>query len=161
MNEKKISHEIEAMQKLINLAKDDEQDFIQVSKSDMQEIKNNLLKGKNVKDDNPWFAIGEDKQLYTLVSLETLKRLVGSLRVSQEENFKLKLEKTIWKYVPVDFGDAWAVAMSEIEAISKKEPDSEIVNINLNHLVKNIKKKYPNLFLNLDNFLPSDFKQLS
>lgn len=161
MEEKKrITDEIEAIKRRVKSANSIDKTVIHVNTSDTDDKKECILKSGNWEDKEAWFTIGEDKQLHTLVSLESLNRLINSLKSSQDENFNLKLEKTIWKYVPVDFGDAWAVAMDEVKAIHKKEKNLGTVNINLNHLVKNIKKKHPNLFLNIDDFLPSDFKQI-
>lgn len=158
--EEMVVNEIKAISRRIGMAEDSEKTVIEVSKGANEDEKSCILKSGSWNDNEPWFVVDEDKKLHTLVSLESLNRLVNTLKSSQEENFNLKLEKTIWKYVPVDFADAWAVAMDEIKILSQKEPNKQAINININNLVKNIKKKHPNLFLNIDDFLPSELKQL-
>lgn len=155
-----IINEIEAISKRIGMAEDSQKTIIHVSKGEKENEKSCVLKSGNWEENEPWFVVDEEQKLHTLVSLESLSRLVSVLKSAQEENFNLKLEKTIWKYVPVDFADAWTVAMEEIKVLSQKEPNKNAIDINLNHLVKNIKRKHPNLFLNIDDFLPSDIKQV-
>ncbi len=111
-----------------------------------------LFIGQDKKDDND--------ESYFMVSSKLLEHLITSLEASQKENFNLKLEKTIWKYVPVDFADAWEVVMSEVKSKTSDNKESQ-ASMNLNHLVKTVKKKHPNLFLNIDDFLPGDFQKIN
>lgn len=104
----------------------------------------------------PVFILDEDKKLHTLVLVDTLKSLTKTLKNTWQENFDLKLEKIIWQNIPVDFNDAWAVAMHEIEKLSNIDQNTNALNIDLNHLVTKIKKQHPNLFLNMDEIFDNN-----
>ncbi|MFW5614381.1 MAG: DUF2603 domain-containing protein, partial [Campylobacter hyointestinalis] len=69
------------------------------------------------------------------------------LKNAQKENFELKLERSIWQHIPVDFGDVWSVAINEIKGKKfKKEP-------NLDQIIKKIKREHPNLFVDMQNLI--------
>ncbi len=107
---------------------------------------------------NSFVLEDKDNNLHTVVPIEVLTKCLIALKDAREENFKLKLEKAIWKYVPIDFGDTWTVVMNELENGPYKS--KKLSEINLNSLVKNVKLKYPNLFLNMDDFLPSNIAEI-
>ncbi len=155
-HDKMIDDEIIDLQKRIDSAK--QKNFVCTnSENDV-----NKCFFKDVSLENSGVLVsGKDGKLHTLVSLELLNYLIMSLKKAQEDNFNLRLEKTIWKYVPVDFADAWAVVMDEVKLQTEDGKRVETANINLNHLVKGIKKKHPNLFLNIDDFLPGEFQQIN
>lgn len=155
-----LSREISDISKRIGMAKDAEKTVIHVSKGKEDDEKCCVLKSGSWEGKEPWFVVDEDEKLHTLVSLETLNKLVESIKATQEENFNLKLEKTIWQHIPVDFGDAWVVAMDELKSMTSGEPNAKVVNVNLNSLVTKIKKEHPNLFLDLDDFMPSGAKRV-
>jgi hypothetical protein len=81
--------------------------------------------------------------------MDSVNKIITNFKAAQQENFNLKLEKTIWQNVPIDFQDVWAVAMDEIRMLSKDNGNSKVINVDLEALVGKIKKEHPNLFIDL------------
>jgi len=113
------------------------------------------LKNGSWESDEPWFAIDldDEEKAYAFIPADTFSQMVEAMKTAQQENFNLKLEKTIWQNVPIDFQDVWIVAMDEIKKELAKSKDKKSFGIDIDKIVKDIKKKYPNLFLNLDKYL--------
>lgn len=119
-------------------------------KTDANELKLSITHG-NMDFSNPWFGkiTGDnfnDKE-FALISTELLEALIGSLKSVQKQNFELRLERSIWQNIPVDFADVWSVAIDEIQNSKfKQEPD-------LDKIVKKIKKEHPNLFIDFEDLV--------
>jgi hypothetical protein len=125
-------------------------------------IKELYLKEGDWNEDEPWFAIEDnnDKKAYAFIPADAFAHLIETLQHAQQENFNLKLEKTIWQNIPSDFEDVWVVAMDEIRKYAQQNDPNKAVSIDLDKLIKKIKKEHPNLFINLRDFLPHQMNQL-
>ena len=105
---------IESISKDIGLSKKDKKTILKIEKTDNPDIKTLNLQSGSWEANEPWFVIDEDNNIHTLVSIESLLKIIEALKLAQQENFNQKLEKTIWQHIPIDFQDVWVVAMDEI-----------------------------------------------
>jgi hypothetical protein len=80
--------------------------------------------------------------------LAAMTGIMRSLQHMGEEVFKSRLEKAIAKELPIDFHDVWTVAMHELQQ-RLREGGEMSANIDLQQLVRSIKRKHPNLFYSL------------
>ncbi len=156
MIEKKIQNaldKINLLSKKMGLDEKEEKTILNLEDTSDSNKKILTLQSGDWNDKEPWFIIDQDGKIHTMLSLDTLLYVINALRATQEENFNLKLEKSIWQNVPIDFQDVWVVAMDEIKKQLKDSKDKKSLNIDIDKVLKDIKKKYPNLFLNLDKYL--------
>ena len=156
MIEKKIQNaldKINLLSKKMGLDEKQEKTILNLEDTNDSGKKLLTLQSGDWNDKEPWFVIDQEGKIHTMISLDTLLYIINALRVAQEENFNLKLEKSIWQNVPIDFQDVWVVAMDEIKKQLKNSQDKKSLNIDIDKVVKDVKKKYPNLFLNLDRYL--------
>lgn len=137
----KISNEI---------SPDEDKTVVEIEKTDNPEVKKLNLKSGSWSANEPWLIVDEDKKLHTMISIESINKIIDNLKTVQEENFNLKLEKSIWQNIPIDFQDVWSVAMDEVKNIAAKEnKDTKVISVDLEHLINKIKQKHPNLFISL------------
>ena len=120
---------------------------------DIEEVSSNELRirivngTKNFK--SPWFAI-KNEEPYIFMPAEILDMVFRMLRTAQKESFELRLERSIWQHMPIDFGDVWRVAMDELARGNfAKEPDLE-------KLIAKIKQEHPNLFVDMTGFIAGE-----
>jgi hypothetical protein len=139
---------IDLISKSLGLPKQEQRTVLKMFKTYNTNERLLQLKRGSWQSKEPWFVIDDDATIKNILPIETLMHIIGTLRKTQQENFNLKLEKTIWQNIPIDFQDVWTVCMEEIKKIAKNQ-DALEVEIDIEKLVKNIKKEYPNLFLNI------------
>lgn len=161
MEDKDEKYSIELIKKINALSKrlgftQDEQTLFEIKKTDDANVKELHLKKGSWDSEDPWFAIDmdDDKKAYAFIPADAFSQMIDALRISQQENFNLKLEKTIWQNVPIDFEDVWVVAMEEIKNHARGQNPKKPVSIDLDKLITKIKAEHPNLFINLKDFIP-------
>lgn len=104
-------------------------------------------------EQRPWVIIDEHDQAYTMTSVPALSKMIAMFASSQDESFRLKLEKAILARYPIDYYDVLAVAMDKIKRLAQSRPGSTVVKLDLDWLITEIKKEYPNLFYDLDQLI--------
>ncbi len=157
MNDEKktdLIKKVETLSKSLGFGENDKTLF-EIKKTDNPKVKELHLKSGSWESKDAWFAIDEEdtKKAYAFIPSDTFSQMLKILKEAQKENFDLKLEKTIWQNVPNDFDDVWVVAMDEIKNLAQNEGNKP-VSIDLEKLIADIKKEYPNLFINLKDFYP-------
>jgi hypothetical protein len=150
--DEKNKKELSIYEMINKISKDmniDDKTVIEIEDTENPEIKRLSLKSGSWEASEPWFIVDEHKKLHTMISMDSITKIINNFKATQQENFNLKLEKTIWQNIPIDFHDVWAVAMDEIKNLTKNNGDSKVINVDLEALVAKIKKEHPNLFLDL------------
>jgi hypothetical protein len=153
--EKNVLQKINALSKSLGFDLEN-QTFVEIRTTEQEDIKELHLKNGSWESEAPWFAIDHDndQKAYAFIPAEAFSQMVQTLKTVQKENFDLKLEKTIWQNVPIDFEDVWIVAMEEIKEKARAHDSSKPVSLDLDKLIRGIKKEHPNLFINLKEFTP-------
>lgn len=147
-----IYHKIDQTSEIFGLKDEEKTIFEIIENSDTNEKKLTLKSGSwNSKE--PWFGIDKNGELHTMISIKSLSSLIGACKSAMKENFDLKLEKSILKKAPIDFGDVWVVCMDEIKELAKENENINHLNIDLDNIVDRAKKKHPNLFVNIDELI--------
>jgi len=154
-----IHNKIEVIDEYITDKQRELETVIEIADTDNPDVKTLNLKSGSWGNKEPWFIIDENKKLHTMVSVDTMHKLIENFKQLQEDNFDLKLEKTILQHVPIDYQDVWVVAMDEIKKMAQTKGETKSLSIDLEKLLRKIKKEYPNLFLNLKDLFANQIIQ--
>jgi len=154
-----IYNKIEAIDEYITDKQRKFETVLEIANTDNPSIKTLSLKSGSWDNKEPWFIIDENKKLHTMVSVDTMHKLIENFKQLQQDNFDLKLEKTILQHLPVDYQDVWTVAMDEIKKLAQTKGDTKSLSIDLERLLRKIKKEHPNLFLNLKDLFANQIAQ--
>ena len=149
------------MQKVDNLSKalgmeESDKTIFEIRDTDDPNVKELVKLRGEWNADRPMFAYHDHdpKELYVFLGADTFGALVKALKEANEENFNLKLEKAIMRHLPEDYEDVRLVAMDRIkDLIAKKAKDGKPLQLNLDEIVSEIKRKHPSLFINLKELL--------
>lgn len=95
-----------------------------------------------------WFLQDDDGEEYVVFPQKMFVRLLSRIKNMQEEKLMMKLEKDLMSQMPIDMDDTMAVAQNILETM--RLSDGNFPEINTAMLAKDIRKKYPNLFFDLD-----------
>ncbi len=98
--------------------------------------------------DDLWFLHDDDGEEYVVFPQKLFVRLLERIKDIQEEKLVMSLEKDIISQMPIDFDDAMAVARNALESL--RLSDGNLPEVNTTIFAKDIKKKYPNLFFDID-----------
>ncbi len=139
--------EIDAVAKRLGMPNPSQRPVMQIVPGDSEDKKSLELKRGSWSDEQPWFIIDEEGRLLVLSTAEAMSAIMNSLQHMGEEVFKARLERAIAKELPIDFHDVWVVAMHELQQRLKEGAQAQ--SVDLENLVKSIKRKHPNLFYSL------------
>jgi len=150
-----MNDKLEVINRTLGLNKDNPI-LLELKNTENENIRELHVKNGSFDTNEPWFVTdSEDKnKAYAVLPMEAFNQLVQTMKEIQQENFNLKLEKSILAQVPADFEDVWVVAMDRIENLVDKENPNKPISIDIDKLVKDIKEEHPNLFINMRNFFP-------
>ncbi|MCX2717782.1 DUF2603 domain-containing protein [Helicobacter sp. MIT 21-1697] len=95
-----------------------------------------------------WFLQDEQGEEYVVFPQKLFVQLLSHIKNIQEEKLVMRLEKDIVSQMPIDFDDAMAVAKNALESLRLN--DGNLPEVNTTTLAKDIKKRYPNLFFDID-----------
>jgi len=151
--EEKMTKELEVFDMINVISKDigldGDKTVLEIENTDNPDIKKVNLKSGSWEANEPWFVVDENQKLHTMMSIHSVNEIIKNFKETQEENFQLKLEKTIWQNIPIDFHDVWTVVMDEIKSMTKNNKEIKTINLDLEKLIKKIKREHSNLFLNM------------
>ena len=98
-----------------------------------------------------WFLQDEEGEEYVVFPQKLFIRLLSRIRTTQEEKLLIELEKDIISQMPIDFDDAMVVAKTTLESL--RQNDGSLPEINTTLLARDIKKRHPNLFFDINDYL--------
>jgi hypothetical protein len=154
-----MNDKLEVINRALGLSKENPV-LLELKKTDNKNIRELHLKSGSFDSNEPWFVTDseDENKAYAVLPMEAFNQLVKTMKEIQQENFNLKLEKSILQYMPADFEDVWVVAMDRIENLIDKENPNKPISIDIDKLIRDIKEEHPNLFINIKNFFPPFLK---
>jgi hypothetical protein len=154
-----MNDKLEVINRALGLSKENPV-LLELKKTDNKNIRELHLKSGSFDSNEPWFVTDseDENEAYAVLPMEAFNQLVKTMKEIQQENFNLKLEKSILQYMPADFEDVWVVAMDRIENLIDKENPNKPISIDIDKLIRDIKEEHPNLFINIKNFFPPFLK---
>lgn len=108
------------------------------------------LQSGDFEEAKPWFIVDENENIYPLIPMELLFKILNATKSAVQENLNIKLEKAIMQEFPIDYNDVFTVAMNEVESAIASPKEKSVLSLNVDGIVKKIKKKHPNLFYNIN-----------
>ena len=106
-----------------------------------------LKKDGEPHSDQIWYTVDQNEVIQAVLPFDFLSIVLEDLSSLNNEILELKLEKTIWKYLPKDFHDVQTVVRAKMLQNSTNNTQE------IDEIVQNIKKEYPNLFIDMDDIL--------
>jgi len=85
------------------------------------------------------------------IPIDVLNSVINMMQDLQKENFELKLEKSILQHLPTDFEDVKAVVVDKL--------DNNYDSNSIENAVNEVRKQYPNLFIDMKSFLSKGLGQ--
>jgi len=154
-----MNDKLEVINKALGI-KNDNPILLELKNTEDDNIKELHIKNGSFDTNEPWFVTDseDENKAYAVLPMEAFNQLVKTMKEVQQENFNLKLEKSILSHMPSDFEDVWVVAMDRIESLIDKENPNKPISIDIDKLVRDIKEEHPNLFINMKSFFPPFLK---
>lgn len=128
---------------------DSQKNHINAKKIDDTKMLLELQKGE-FSSNEAWILKDEEDNEYVVIPESVLKNIILSVRKAHEDKLKVEIERDIFAHTPIDFDDVKAVAINKLEKCRKS--DGSLPKIDTQSFVNQIKKEYPNLFFNIDEY---------
>ncbi|CAA6800847.1 MAG: Unknown protein [uncultured Campylobacterales bacterium] len=94
-----------------------------------------------------WYTVDNDDQIKTIIPFDVFSIVLDDMRKLHKEIFELKLEKSIWKFLPKDFDDVYTVVSSKLS------DNLDLSSDELDDILKDVKKEYSNLFIDMNDIV--------
>lgn len=130
--------------------------FGTLNKIDSKSALLSLHKGE-VSNESIWLLKDDDGNEFAMIPQQILSNLTQTIRHLQDDKFFMNLEREIAAQMPIDMEDAISVALQHIESLRKT--DGTLPLLNPAKIARNLRKQYPNLFFNFEEFLAKNIKQ--
>lgn len=98
--------------------------------------------------EDPFVLKNKNKQESVVIPSQIFEEMITKLEELKQNQLELELEKAIAGSMPLDFEDVWKVAITELEV---EQQSSLTADLDIEFVVKKIKKKHPNLFIDMSD----------